>query len=227
MSVWDIHDSFYLHNDDTNGVPLIQHLPRLKLGHNDLALNEISLLSPPSQWVSPGSRLPFFGLCTQFQENAPTMECYTFKSIDPPHNTQRQRFDPLLADFVDSLPLSIIDSEDFLRHLRFCDQYLVIAWLNNSYVAISLMHTPVGPRKNVHPKTRYLKFNNDDSEDIVVNDFDFCPASGRLVVATESRDIRIMDYLSPPVVSGSPGQRQLFSEFAPYLTLVLDRKSVV
>lgn len=201
FTVWDINDSFYLPNDEINGVPLIQHLPRLIRGHSDLGQNGISLLSPPSQWVSPGCRPPFFGLCTQFQEEAPTMQSYTFESIDPPHNLQLQRFDPLLTDLVDSLPLSLVDTEEFLRHLRFCDQYLVIAWLDDSYIAISFLHTPVaGPFKYVRPKTRYLGFNSESHfEDIVVNDFDFCPASGRLVVTTDSGDIRIMDYLDPPI----------------------------
>ena len=222
MTVWDIHDSFYLPIDDIKGVPLIQHLPRLKLAQHDAAMNTVSLLSPPSQWVSPGCRLPFFGLCHEVRGFAPNMHCYTFEPIGPPHNSQLQRFDPLLTGFTDSLDSSITDSEDYLRDLRFCDQYLVTAWLDDdSYVTISLIHTPVGPRQDVDSKTEYLHFNTEDSEYIVVSDFDFCPASGRLVVATESRDIRIMDYLSPLAVSGSPRQRQLFSVFAPYLTLVL------
>lgn len=167
-------------------------------------MSVISLLSPPSQWVSPGCRLPFFGLCTppEAEGYAATMQCYTFEPIGPPHNSQPQRFDLLPAGFVHSLPSSIIDSENFLRHLRFCDRYLVIAWLDGSHVNISLMPTPVDPDKEVPSKTQNLKFNSDHSEDIVINDFDFCPASGRLVVTTDSGDIRIMDYLSPPV-SGS------------------------
>jgi len=194
------------------GVPLIQHLPRLKLFHNDAAMNLTSLLSPPSQWVSAGCRLPFFGLCSHGQELAATMQCYTFESIGPHHNSQLRRFDPLPAG-VHSLPSSIIDSE-FLRDLRFCDRYLVIAWLDGSasYANISLMPTPVDPNKEVSSEThdRNLKFNSDHSEDIVINDFDFCPASGRLVVTTDSGDIRIMDYLCPPM-SGSPSASTPFA----------------
>ncbi|EDR03743.1 uncharacterized protein LACBIDRAFT_331158 [Laccaria bicolor S238N-H82] len=222
FTVWDIHDSFYLANDEISGVPLIQHLPILNRFHSDLGQNGLTLLSPPSQWVSPGCRLPFFGLCTHFQGEAPTMQSYTFESIDSPHNSQPQRFDLLLTDTVDSLPLSIIETEEYLRHLRSCDQYLIIAWLDDSYVTLNLMHTPVrvGPRKHVPPKTRYLEFQSDHSEVIAVNDFDFCPAFGRLVLTTESGDIRIMDYLSPPV-SKSPCQHPLFSVFGPFLTLIL------
>jgi len=204
LTVWDIPASFYLPIDDVEGVPLIQHLPRWKLARDGAAIGVISLLSPPSQWVSSGCRLPFFGLCTapEVEGYAATMRCYTFESIDPPHNSQLQRFDPLRAGFVHSLPLSIFDSEIFLRHLRFCDRYLVIAWPYGSHINISLMPTPIDPDKGVPSKTQNLKFKSDPCEDIVIKDFDFCPASGRLVVTTDSGDIRIMDYLSPPM-SGS------------------------
>lgn len=181
----------------------IRLLPRLEIRTPSPA--ESFRVSPPSQWLSAGqSRLPFFGLCSPtpdvhgeelLDELNASMRCYTFKSVPSlPDNPKLQAFDPQQVGVVNSFPISTM-SENFLRHIRFCGKSLTIAWQASDDVDISLMEMPQGdPDSIATPAIRRL-FNG---EEVVLRDFDFCPAAGRLVVTTAAGDIQIMDFLTPP-----------------------------
>ena len=95
---------------------------------------------------------------------------------------------------VDSFPILMM-SQDFLQHLQFCGKTLALMWQADDDVNISLIKMPHGdPDSMATPVTQHL-FNG---EEVILRDFDFCPAAGRLVVMTAAGDIQIMDFLTPP-----------------------------
>ncbi|EDR11114.1 uncharacterized protein LACBIDRAFT_315527 [Laccaria bicolor S238N-H82] len=191
LTVWDVPSSLYLPVSDDMKAAVIQLLPRLEIRTPSPA--ESLRVSPPSQWISAGqSRLPLFGLCSPTPDalNA-SMRYYTFKYV--PSNFDYQTFDPQQVGIV-SFPIATM-SLNFLRHIRFCGKSLALTWQADDNVNISLMNMPQGdPDGMATPTTRRL-FNR---EEVVLQDFDFCPAAGRLVVTTAAGYIRIMDFLTPP-----------------------------
>ena len=198
FTVWDVPSSLYLPVSGDMEAAFIPLLPRLEIRTPSPA--ESLRVSPPSQWLSPGqSRLPFFGLCSPTPDvqgdtlNA-SMRYYTFKSL--PSLPDNQAFDPQHVGAVDSFPISTM-SQDFLRHLRFCGKSLALTWQADDDVNISLIKMPQGdPDSMATPVTRRL-FNG---EEVILRDFDFCPAAGRLVVTTAAGAIQIMDFLTPPTL---------------------------
>ncbi|EDR03742.1 uncharacterized protein LACBIDRAFT_295149 [Laccaria bicolor S238N-H82] len=203
LTVWDVPSSLYLPVSDDVEAAFIRLLPRLEIRTPSPA--EPFRVSPPSHWLSAGqSRIPFFGLCSPtldlqgeeiVDDYYTAMRCYTFKSVSSlPDNPDLQVFDPQHVGVVNSFHLSTL-SEDFLRHIRFCDTSLTIAWQVGDDVNIGIMKMPQGdPDSVATPAIRRL-FNG---EEVELRDFDFCPAAGRLVVTTAAGDIQIMDFLTPP-----------------------------
>ena len=202
LTVWDVPSSLYLPVSDDAEAVFIRLLPRSDIRTPSPA--EPFRVSPPSQWFSAGqSRLPFFGLCgptldlqgEEIDDDYTAMQCYTFKSVSSlPDNPKLQVFDPQHVGVVNSFHLSTL-SEDFLRHIRFCDTSLTIAWQVGDDVNIGIMKMPQGdPDSMATPAIRRL-FNGEED---VLKDFDFCPAVGRLVITTAAGDIQIRDILTPP-----------------------------
>ena len=195
FTVWDVPSSLYLPVSDNMEAAFIQLLPRLEIR---ISPAESLQVSPPSQWLSAGQlRLPFFGLCSPTPDvqggplNA-SMQYYTFKSV--PSLPDNQVFDPQQVGIVNSFPISTM-SQRFLRHIRFCGKSLTITWQVDDNINISLIKMPQGdPDSMANPATRRLF-----SEEVTLRNFDFCPAAGRLVVTMADGDIRIMDFLTPPI----------------------------
>ena len=202
LTIWDVPSSLYLPVSNNMEAALIQLLPRSEI-HTSSSTGSFRV-SSPSQWLSAGqSRLPFFGLCSPIPDiqreeldnfNA-SMRCYTFKSVPSLlDNPKLQAFDPQQVGVMNSFPLSTI-SENFLRHIRFCGNLLTIAWQAGDDVNIGLMKMPQGDPDSMDTLSIRCLFNG---EDVILRDFDFCPAAGRLVVTTAAGGIQIMDFLTPP-----------------------------
>jgi len=202
LSVWDVPSSLYLPLSDDMEVALIRPLPRSEI--HIPAPTESFRISSPSQWLSAGqSRLPFFGLCIptpdvqggELDHFDVSMRCYTFKSVPSlPDNPKSQAFDPQQVGVVSSFPIWTM-SENFLRHIRFCGDSLTVAWQAGDDVNIGLMKMPQGDPDSMATLAIRCLFNG---EEVVLRDFDFCPAAGRLVVMTADGGIQIMDFLTPP-----------------------------
>lgn len=90
---------------------------------------------------------------------------------------------------LSAIPLRMVDECEFLFRLRFCNGELCQRWRPETDVLISLIPIPTSHEETKSVVTRTL-FSGP------FYDFDFCPASGRLVVFTEN-GIRVMDFLSP------------------------------
>ena len=91
---------------------------------------------------------------------------------------------------LSSIPSRMVNESEFLFGLRFCNGELCQRWRPDNDVLISLIPIPTSHEETKSVVTRTL-FSGP------LWDFDFCPASGRLVVATPENVIRVMDFLSP------------------------------
>ena len=202
LSVWDVPSSLYLPVSDNMEVALIRLLPRSEI--RTPTPTESFRVFSPSQWLSAGqSRLPFFGLRIptpdvqgeELDDFDDSIRCYTFKSVPSlPDNPKLQAFDPQQVGVVNSFPISTM-SENPPRHIRFCGNSLTVAWQAGDDVNIGLMKMPQGDPDSMATLAIRCLFNG---EEVVLRDFDFCPAAGRLVIMMAGGGIQIVDFLTPP-----------------------------
>ena len=89
-------------------------------------------------------------------------------------------FDPQQVGAMDSFPVSAM-FQDFLQHLRFCGKSVALTWQADDDINISLIKMPQGDPNSIATPVTQCLFNG---EEVILRDFDFCPAVGRLVPVT-------------------------------------------
>jgi hypothetical protein len=148
-----------------------------------------NLFSVPSQWWPTSYNDIILGSVVPDLKN--NVSEITLHRLDPGTLSSGGQITEM--GIVSSIPLRMVNESEFLFGLRFCNGELCQRWRPDNDVLISLIPIPTSHEETTSVVTRTL-FSGP------LWDFDFCPASGRLVVATPENVIHVMDFLSPMLV---------------------------
>ena len=185
-------------------IPFLKNVTRSDISDNQLAnrfpptINLVypfpadsripNLFSVPSQWWPMSYNDIIFGSVAPDLKN--NVSEITLHRLDPGTLESGGQFTEM--GISSSMPLRMVNENDFLFNLRFCNGELCERWRPDNDVLISLIPIPTSHEEKKSVVTRSF-FSGP------LWDFAFCPASGRLVVATPENVIRVMDFLSPMV----------------------------
>ncbi|EDR03746.1 uncharacterized protein LACBIDRAFT_306761 [Laccaria bicolor S238N-H82] len=128
------------------------------------------------------------------------MLCYTLRSINPSRDPILPMLFPIKMGMVPNLPIDTnadgVDMIDFSGPLRYCDDELCYISASIHKMFISLITPPTSLNGPSSSKSSALFKMSDPGE---FRSWNFCAASGRLVVVDDTTGIiHIMDYLVPP-----------------------------
>ena len=190
MSVWDIPP---LRPLLSGRCEVIAQTPRYAITHSFPShehLFESPALGPWFSSTDPPISFGIFG----YKEREWVMLCYTVRSINPSRDPILPMVFPVKMGVVPNFPTNVNVSEfedmDRIGPLQYCDDELCLINLSDRGMDISLITPPISLNGPLSSKTTTL-FTGEFCS------FDFCAASGRLVVVDDGI-IRIMDFLVPP-----------------------------
>ena len=161
--------------------------PTINLGYSFPPDSRIpNLFSVPSQWWPMSYNDIILGSVAPDLKNS--VSEMTLHRLDPSSLASGGQITEM--GILSSIPSRMVNESEFLFGLRFCNGELCQRWRPDNDVLISLIPIPTS-----HEETKSVVTRTFFSGPLW--DFDFCPASGRLVVATPENVIRVMDFLSP------------------------------